>query len=96
MKKRTVALYSRHMVLSKIGACLKKNTVFQVEQIDGPFEIIGKMSPPDVILFVFETAQSDFALTMMRDHPGDHADKGGSGEKQNAGAVECVVPSADH
>ena len=59
-------------------------------------EIIGKANPPDVILFEFETAQSDFALTMMRDHPGDRADKGGSGEKQNAGAVECVVPSADH
>ena len=69
MKKRTVALYSPNTVLSTIGACLQKNTVFQVEQIDGPSEIIGKVSPPDVILFDFETAQPHFFLSMMRDHP---------------------------
>jgi hypothetical protein len=70
VKPRKVALYGLNMVLSTIGACLEKNPAFQVEQFGGDLlEFVGKDNPPDMILFDFETAQSHFILTLMRDYP---------------------------
>ena len=72
MKKRTVALYGRNLVLSTIGACLQQKPEFRVVRIKGPLsDYLKKMGAarPEVILFDLATAKAHFAVSLMHHHP---------------------------
>ncbi|MBI5594114.1 MAG: response regulator transcription factor [Deltaproteobacteria bacterium] len=72
MKKRTVALYGRNLVLSTIGACLQQKQEFRVVQIEGSLEdYLNKMGTarPEVILFDLAMAKAHFAVSLMHHHP---------------------------
>jgi hypothetical protein len=71
-KKRTIALYGSHLVMSTIGASLQEKPEFQVQQIQGVLpDIIDQREapPPDVILFDLAAGQPHFAVPLLRNHP---------------------------
>ena len=72
MKKRTVALYGRNLVLSTIGACLQQKPEFRVVRIEGSLaDFLKKMGAArsEVILFDLATEQAHFAVSLMHHHP---------------------------
>jgi DNA-binding NarL/FixJ family response regulator len=73
MKKRIIALYGTNLTMSTVAASLQQRPEFQVQEIKGEFsDIIDKLeaAPPDVILFDLFAAQPDFAVPLLRKHPG--------------------------
>lgn len=73
MKKRIIALYGTNLAMSTVAASLQQSPEFQVQEIKGKSsDIVDKLeaAPPDVILFDLSEAQPDFAVPLLRKHPG--------------------------
>jgi DNA-binding NarL/FixJ family response regulator len=73
MKKRIIALYGTSLAMSTVAASLQQEPEFQVQEIKGKSsDLIDKLeaAPPDVILFDLSAAQPDFAVPLLRKHPG--------------------------
>ncbi len=72
MRTRRVALYGHNVVMSAIGASLKRKPEFQVLEIGGSLsELIEALDalPPDAILFDLAGAEPSFAVPLLRKHP---------------------------
>ena len=73
MKTQKVALYGSEISMSAISTSLQNNPQFQVRQIGGSSPDMMKeleIAPPDVILFDLAAGQPDFAVPVLRNHPG--------------------------
>ena len=72
MQPRTVALYGGNLVVSAIGVSLEETGHFQVRQLDPSAPNLldaPDAPPPDLILFDLAKAATDFAISLLRDHP---------------------------
>lgn len=72
-KKRTVVLYGSNLAVSTVGATLRGRAEFQILQIDPLLpDALPRLESarPDVVLFDLACTQPDFAIPVLRKHPG--------------------------
>jgi hypothetical protein len=72
-RKRRVVLYGSDLVVSTVGASLRGWVEFQIVQIDPLIpDALQRLDAarPDVVLFDLVGAQPDFAIAVLRKHPG--------------------------
>jgi hypothetical protein len=72
-KIRRVVLYGSDLVVSTIGANLRGRPGFQIVQIDPLLpDALQRLETarPDVVLFDLVGTQPDFAIAVLRKHPG--------------------------
>ena len=72
-KTRRVVLYGSDLVVSTVGANLRGQVGFQILQIDPLLpDALQRLDAarPDVVLFDLTNNQPDFAVAVLRKHPG--------------------------
>jgi hypothetical protein len=72
-KIKRVVLYGSDLVVSTVGANLRGRVGFQIVQIDPLLpDALQRLDTarPDAVLFDLAGAQTDFAITVLRKHPG--------------------------
>ncbi len=72
-KTRKVVLYGSDLVVSTVGANLRGRVGFQILQIDPLLpDALQRLDAarPDVVLFDLASTQADFAVAVLRKHPG--------------------------
>ncbi len=72
MKRRSVVLYGGDLVMSTVGASLRNQPKFQIQEIERLLpDTLRKLhaSPPDVILFNIAATRPGFAITLLESHP---------------------------